>query len=299
MGTGLGPPVKLMKLAAIGALLFSTINLCPSQAQTKDDSATDNSYKSPYSLNYTIPLDKLLAPDSDPPRNDWHLQSETAYERWYSPAILKRFGSWGPEPRHFPAPFADFTKVSPDWMRQRLLAVGQKMIGLPYQHHHIPAWDPPADWPWKEVAYGRQSQGVDCSDFTSWLYNYGLGIKLITNVHKQADRLDVPAPGGEGTITAQEILGNGDYKALIKNLITGDLLYIKNKQGEISHVIMWVGNIGKSPDGEPLVMDCTGTGTGHKDSNGTAIPLGVQLRPFTEDSWYFKSFSHAHRIIGL
>jgi len=92
------------------------------------------------------------------------------------------------------------------------------LIGLTYQHHHIPDWNPPADWPWKEVAYGRNSKGIDCSDFTSWTYNYGLGIKLPTN--KQRQRL--------------------------------------RKSGEQAK---------------------------------------NHLRPFTQDSWYFQRFSHAHRII--
>ncbi len=50
-----------------------------------------------------------------------------------------------------------------------------------------------------------------------------------------------------------------------------------------------------SPDGTPLVLDSTGTG--HKDANGVAIPDGVHLRPFTADSWYFKSMSHALRYL--
>ena len=294
---GRSSPVNtLIKLGIVGALLVLANNSGRNQAQASDEPATGAGYKSPYSINYTIPIEKLLAPDSTPPRNDQRLQSITPYERWYSAKTREQFGSWGPQPRYYPAPFVDMDQVPLDWMRQRLLAVGEKLIGLPYQHHHIPAWDPPKDWPWKEVAYGCQSQGVDCSDFTSWLYNYGLGIKLITNVHKQADRLDVPAPGGKGTITAKLIENDCSYDDLVKKLITGDLLYIKNREGTISHVIIWVGDVGKSPDGTPLILDCTGSN--HKDSNGTTIPVGVHLRPFSQDSWYFKSFSHAHRIIG-
>ena len=37
--------------------------------------------------------------------------------------------------------------------------------------------------------------------------------------------------------------------------------------------------------------------TGH-DSNGKAIPDGVQLRPFEPKSWYYKSASHVVRIIS-
>ena len=39
------------------------------------------------------------------------------------------------------------------------------------------------------------------------------------------------------------------------------------------------------------------TGSGHKDSQGNTIPDGVQIRPFTRDSWYWQDFDHAHRIV--
>jgi cell wall-associated NlpC family hydrolase len=175
------------------------------------------------------------------------------------------------------------------------MAVAQKYTGLPYQHHHIPDWDPPRDWPWKKVAYGHNSKGVDCSDFTSWVYNYGLGIKLHTSIGEQADAEDIEGPGGNGTIHVRTLRDDNGFEDLARKLKTGDLLYIKNDQGKVGHVIMWVGEMGKSPDGSPLVIDCTGPE--HKDCNGNSIPIGVQLRPFTPSSWYYKSFSHAHRIL--
>lgn len=181
------------------------------------------------------------------------------------------------------------------WKRQRVLAVAVKHIGLPYQHHHIPAWDPPASWPWKPVAYGKNSPGVDCSDFTSWVYNYGLGIKLNTGIGEQADAVDIAGPGGDGTLHVQTLMNDNGYDDLTRKLKTGDLLYIKNDQGKVGHVIMWVGVHGKSPDGAPLVIDCTGPT--HKDCNGNSIPIGVQIRPFLQNEWYYKSFSHAHRIL--
>lgn len=252
-------------------------------------------YKSPYQVVFSIPVEQLLAPDSEPPRNSKEKESLTPYDDWYSPRIRRKFGVWGPEPRHYPA-ITDFDQLSPDWKRQRLVAVATEWIGLPYQHHHVPDWDPPEDWPWKPVKYGRNSKGVDCSDFTSWVYNYGLGIKLKTAIRVQAEDNTVPSPGGDGFIEAQTIENDSGYEGLVKRLKTGDLLYIKNKEGVVSHVIMWVGDCGKAPDGAPLVIDSTGMG--HTDSNGTDIPIGVHLRPFLPDAWYYKSFSHAHRIIA-
>lgn len=251
-------------------------------------------YQSPYSLRFDIPKEELLQPNNSRLRDNWKMESRVPYDQWYSRRIRKAFGCWGPDPRHYPA-IAGLESRSPEWKRERVLAVAESYIGLPYQHHHIPDWDPPENWPWKEVAYGRNSKGVDCSDFTSWVYNYGLGIKLKTGIRAQAETVDIAGPGDEGQIHVHTIRNDNGYDDLVHKLKTGDLLYIKNKQGKVSHVIMWVGPIGHSPDGAPLVIDSTGPD--HTDCNGKRIPIGVQLRPFLRDSWYYKSFAHAHRII--
>ena len=73
------------------------------------------------------------------------------------------------------------------------------------QHHHIPDWDPPAGWPWHKVAYGRNSKGVDCSNFSSFCYNLALGVKLDTGIRPQAKRREVRGPGGRGILTIQTI----------------------------------------------------------------------------------------------
>ena len=114
-------------------------------------------YQSPYQIVLTVPSAKLYEPDTAPPRNDTTLESSTAFQDWYSRSVLEQYGPWGPEPRHYPA-VPDFENLPMDWKRQRLLAVASSMIGLPYQHHHIPDWNPPPDWPWKPVAYGRNSR---------------------------------------------------------------------------------------------------------------------------------------------
>jgi hypothetical protein len=289
-----GPISKFIKLAVSAVFLLQAANPGPAAAEANDLTVSSNPYTSPYSLKFSQA--DLRASDSTPPRNDPRLQSGTAYADWYSPETEKRYGSWGPEPRHYPAPSTGAGSPSANWQRERILAVGQTLIGLPYQHHHIPQWDPPADWPQKDVSTNHQSKGLDCSNFTSWLYNYGLGIKLITNVHKQANEVELTGPGGQGAIQVQVINRPETYEKLLSVLVTGDLLYIRNKEGEISHVIVWTGDVGSSPDGSPLVMDCTDMA--RKDSSGTVIPVGVNLRPFTRESWYFKNFSHAHRIIA-
>jgi len=297
----------LCGLLAIGLSAAELIVAASAIAQTAvdQDSADDDmqsggnvtiDYKSPYSIKYTFSPHQRMGPDQIPPRDKFENESYTPADQWYSKKTLERYGAWGPEARYYPAPKVEAELLNdPAWRRQRLLTVGDAMIGIPYQHHHIPSFAPPADWPWKPVAWGKNSIGLDCSNFSSWLYNYGLGIKLLTNVHKQAEAVQVAAADDMGVIQIEKIPATNDYDALVKTLRSGDLLYIKNKKGVISHVIMWVGEYGKSPDGTPLVMDSTGSG--HKDSNGKDIPVGIHLRPFTPDSWYFKSFSHANRII--
>src|SRR5205085_7626989 len=103
-----------------------------------------------------------------------------------------------------------------------------------------------------------------------------------------------PATKGPNVLV-QRIDKPKTYADCTSQLRTGDLLYIKNKEGAVSHVIFWVGPIGHSPDGAPLILDSTGTG--HTDCNGVAIPDGIHLRPFLPNGWYWKSLSHVHRVI--
>ena len=281
--------VKKVVLSLLAAS-FGAV-LVPGAAES--GSYSTDGYRSPYEVKFTYPIEELMSIDNSPPRNDRRMESEVPFEDWYSRRVRKEWGSWGPPPRHFPA-HPDYDRMPVSARRQRVLAVACNYIGLPYQHHHIPDWDPPQDWPWKPVAFGRNSKGVDCSDFTSWCYNYGLGIKMSTGVKRQADVTEIEGPGPDRT-THAKVIDATDYDSLCKKLKTGDLLYINNRKGDLAHVIMWVGDVGKSPDGSPLVIDCTGEG--HKDSNGNDIPIGVHLRPFLKDQWYFKSFDHAHRLL--
>lgn len=276
-------------LPALLVVLTSTKGSAETSARERE-----SNYKSPYSIRYSVPMEELTYIDRESPRNDPRLESEIPFELWYSGRVRKEFGAWGPLPRHYPA-IPNYQQKSLNWKRERVLAVACSHIGLAYQHHHIPSWDPPADWPWKQVAWGRNSKGVDCSDFSSWCYNYGLGIKLKTGIKQQALTTQLKGPGLEGTTEAKVIIDDSGYDKLCAKLKTGDLLYIRNLKGNLAHVIMWVGDCGQSPDGSPLIIDCTGEG--HKDANGADIPIGVQLRPFLKTGWYYKSFDHAHRIL--
>lgn len=169
-------------------------------------------------------------------------ESETPESAWYK----GKFGSWGPHAAHYPKVETPVGVDSVAWRRARVLATAEKYIGLPYKHHHIPAWSP------------SEGPGLDCSNFTSWVYNYGLGIKFNSDVHKQAEGPD--APGRR--------LQDGESFA------PGDLLYIlKQNRSEISHVVIFID--------EGHIIDS------HKGS--------VQIRPF--EGWYKTHLALARRII--
>lgn len=277
---------RVLTLIAAPALVAACI--APVKAV---DLPVSESYKSPYQIEYKFPLAELMAPDQLPPRNDKKLESSVPFEEWNSRQVRRRYGKWGPGQRQYP-PLENENGIPAEWKRERILAVAASYIGLSYQHHHIPEWMPPDD------GSGRAcKQGLDCSNFSAWVYNFGLGIKPNSAIEKQAEQQAIRSEDGLRSVNVETINNeNGDYVSLVRKLKTGDLLYIRGRnQTKVTHVIMWVGDCGRAPDGVPLVIDSTGPE--HKDCNGSTIPGGVQLRPFTKDSWYFKCFDHAHRLI--
>jgi len=263
--------------------------LANSQVSARQESA----YRSPYRLRFRNPLVELEAGFAEAPWNSAQFESAVPAREWYSPRVLHKFGAWGPPARQYPAPPA-LERRDPIWMQDRVIQTASRWINYPYQHHHIPDWDPPAQWPWHRVATGRNSRGIDCSNLSSFCFNYALGIKLDTAIHAQAERREVRGPGGRG-ILAIGIVEPASYDELISRLQPADLLYIRNEKGRLVHVILWLGQVGVSPDRTPLILDSTSSG--HRDSNGVRIPGGVQIRPFSRSSLYARDFSRAHRII--
>lgn len=251
-------------------------------------------YASPYQVKFSFELSDLTS-DLKGPRADIKKQSDEPFAVWYSPAKQGRFTTWGPSAQHFPAP-AGLSQKTPDWMRERVIAVALRYVGYHYQHHHIPDWDPPQDWSYKSSPLGHQSKGMDCSNFTAWVYNLALGLKPTGETRAQSELTSVPGPGPGRTSKVQRIDKPekfADYASVMK---TGDLLFIKKSSSdEVSHVVIWVGKIGRSLQDVPLVIDSTGEG--RKDEKGASIPDGIYLRPFTSSSWYCQSCSHALRLI--
>jgi len=268
--------------------------MAPGATRSAEQPAAADAYRSPYSVNFSYPLKKLLGNIQQGRRGEPHEESSVPFTQWYSASTRKQYGAWGPPARHYPA----LTGAAPQpvpWQRERIIAVALQFQGYLYQHHHIPDWDPPADWPWKETKGGHNGKGVDCSNFTAFVYNLGLGIKPTGAIEAQSEQLDIPGPGPGRRTRAERVELPNAYAARTQVLRTGDLLFIRNVRGEISHVVLWVGAIGSAPGNVPLIIDSHGEGV--RDYQGKSIPCGVYLRPVLEKSWYFRSASHAVRIL--
>lgn len=209
---------------------------------------------------------------------------------WYGEESRRRWGAWGPPARTLPPP-PGLTDNASDIAR-RVTAAAKRYIGLGYQHHHLPDFDPPADWPWHRVSAGTNGPGLDCSNYTSLAFNEGLGIKLPTGIGTQASALTVGGPGGQGSVALQRI-APASFDDAVATLRPADLLYIRSDAGRVSHVVLWLGDV----EGVPSFIDCTDRV--RRGLDGSTIPAGVRIRPFTPDSWYGRRFSHAHRLAGL
>ncbi|OAI39890.1 hypothetical protein AYO40_05305 [Planctomycetaceae bacterium SCGC AG-212-D15] len=250
-------------------------------------------YRSPYSVKFSVPYEELMADVAKTPRGNARNESTLPFAEWYSTWTRERYGVWGPPAAHYLPPVG-LERKSLSWKRERVIAVALRFQGYGYQHHHVPDWDPPAGWPWKGPAGGANGKGVDCSNFTSFVYNLGFGIKPNSAVKEQARRREMQGPG-DATTTAQHIDLPRTCEETVKILRTGDLLFIKgSEKGEVTHVVLWVGPIGEAPDKVPLILDSHGQGL--KDDKDQPVPAGVHLRPFRDKSWYFRSASHALRV---
>ena len=204
-----------------------------------------------------------LAP-SDTPPSAWYLKNNGQYLNV----------GWGPRAATFSriSVPADAGCDSRTWQQERILATALHYLNvagnpqaLQYRHHHIPQWDPqsstsPSGGADSIDSEGRSpqtwaaGQGLDCSNFTAWVYNYGLGIKFGGNVHDQY--------AGTAGSMGQRIPAQGPFEP-------GDLVYLHPDAtaDEISHVVIFV-------DDDHII-----------DSRLNAQNLsGVQIR--TRDGWY-------------
>ncbi|MFM7591041.1 MAG: hypothetical protein ACKO85_04535, partial [Isosphaeraceae bacterium] len=187
-------------------------------------------YESPYRLKFRHRENELSEGFNEHPWSSPELESDIPHREWYSAEVRRKYGTWGPVARQYP-PCPGIGRRSVEWLQDRVIHTASRWIGTPYQHHHIPDWNPPEGWPWQKVAYGRNSKGVDCSNFSSFYYNYGLGVKLDTGIHTQGERTTVRGPGGRGVLNLQKI-ERQPYDQLVRSLQPADLLYIRNNGGK-------------------------------------------------------------------
>jgi hypothetical protein len=216
-------------------------------------------------------------------------QSQIPVADWYvtDPAGHYVGRGWGPPASALPRP--DIPQNTgcdaTTWMRERILAVAMRYIyapdnpvGLQYRHHHIPGWNPPnstyagapADNPDTDAPHGPTAwdagPGLDCSNFTAWVYNYGLGIKFGGDVHQQFD--------GTAGPMGRRIPGGGPFEP-------GDLVFLhpNGSASQASHVVIYI-------DDQHII-----------DSRVNAQNLvGVQVRE--RRGWYRDAVLSAWRPIG-
>lgn len=180
------------------------------------------------------------APETEAPESTWYAQD--AHGSYLN-------DGWGPRATALP-PVAvpDGSGCdAPTWRRERVVATALHYLNEPgnpqalqYRHHHIPDWDPPSstqpldaapDDP--EHAGSRSAQtwaggrGLDCSNFTAWVYNYGLGIGFGGNVHRQYD--------GTAGPMGQRLPPDGPFEP-------GDLIYLHpvDDPTVASHVVIYL-----------------------------------------------------------
>ncbi len=195
-------------------------------------------------------------------------QTATPVSQWNALSL----GFWGPEASAYP-PVAVPSGCDPTyWRQQRILAVIDKLVSmdLNYCHHHIPAWSAPPVF--QRDAYCSPAkrtpphwQGLDCSNFTSWVYNYGLGGTRLTGaIRPQSGQLVSPQPqwpnavSSANSATAGALVTDGDgayisagsknTEANLPNLLPGDMLYImgdyplgSSTPTTVTHVVLWTG----------------------------------------------------------
>jgi cell wall-associated NlpC family hydrolase/predicted esterase len=155
----------------------------------------------PHAANQECPV------DFDFPYRDSLPQTDTPKSQWDT--------KWGPAAKTYPElKIPECVKDPVAFQRQRIVAAAKKFVDLPYMHKHIPA-----------------AGGLDCSNFTSWVYNYSMGIRFPSAVGNQGE-------------SAGRRLGPDE------KLQPGDLLFQTNVEGDsVAHSVIYIGE-GKLIDAE-------------------------------------------------
>jgi|GEM_PF-3185661 len=257
-------------------------------------------YMSPYRMAQFLPTPNL---EADFAARDAALVTTPPREEWKKKASYPAgMASWGPRAEQYGAP--DFPQwQDPEWQRQRVADVAASYIDTQYQNHHILDWTPMQSWSLgnssSTIRLGHQSRGIDAPNFMAWVYNFGLGIGIPDNIHFQSKMTSATQPdktGSQVTVVAN-MFARPTFAWLVSQLQMGDLIFVSDMKdrNEPSHVAMWIGQ--DSVSGDYLVIDSYPRVGILKDASGNFIPSGVQLRPFRENSIYYRNFHSSLRII--
>jgi cell wall-associated NlpC family hydrolase len=256
------------------------------------------------------------------------------------------------------------------WQQQRILAAANGLLqaGTHYQHLHMPNFDPRqvtsgTGFPWSPVStnpylkstvdldqglsgtvpnpyaatYGSPQPGIDCTDFSSYVYNLALGIQMHSGTPNQVTfgGSGTLAPGNTAYATVLDSSGNplapqffygpnfgtavhngtNSLTTLVSQFQPGDLLYMGNPTDNLVHVVMWLGQTGTDSSGNtfPLVisshdntpaifdtLDLDATGF-PSDGNisGHLPPPGVHILPFDASNWFYQDFQLAMRVVAV
>jgi cell wall-associated NlpC family hydrolase len=188
------------------------------------------------------------------------------------------------------------------------------------------------------ASYGSPQPGIDCTDFAALIYNLALGIQMFSGTPDQVTFTSGTKPETDNMPTAtildayaQAIIPEfqlspnygtaafneaGSLDTLIASFQPGDLLYMRNSDGFLSHVVIWLGIYGTLEDGSPssipLVISSHDNTPAIFDTLAidaiTGLPLdndilahlpppGVQILPFVEENWFYQNFSLSMRVI--
>jgi hypothetical protein len=266
--------------------------------KSSSDTTTPTAYQSPYNIS-TIFTQTGLGDDFT--TLDKLNPSVMDTSNWYNPNYQyfidhRNEKTWGPWPADFGEEAGGPHSVV--WRQQRIIYVARKYIGAYYQHHHLLQWNPPKTWSWdtlNPVSLGHQSAGIDGSDFSAWVYNYGLGLHLKIYVDSQYVQIQTNGYGETPYTDILEYNKPSTFDSLVGMLKMGDLIYFAKDSltSAPSHVAIWIGK--PTTDQDYLVIDaCDQT---IKDSKNANIPAGIQLRPFKSGGWYYNRLLKIHRLI--
>lgn len=233
-------------------------------------------------------------------------QTPILQQYWGTPSRYAN-NVYGPNPTIYPAVTipADCNRTT--WMQNRVLAVANALVQQQnnYCHHYIPAWNSTGLTFGSQTSYcfdnilpgGNNVQnGVDCSNFTAFVYNVAFGGIRFTGGVAQQGGSPFPANVSSnvwapGTATPRPANWESYYQPGGANyqqypFQPGDLIYVNGTPAEAAagqpatHVVMWTGMKAADGSGRYLTVESFGTNNGGTSGAGTGSAGPIAQGPF-------------------